>query len=273
MSYSLHLFADTPAAITAAVYTPYLVDRVYGAAITSAAAVAIGVADAAAALHSRHLYCCSAVAVDIAGASTPLAASSFATATTVLSPSLVMSNVCTAPPLLTPYPFTVNVADAAAAGRPTSVPFRCYRCRSPLTVAAGSLLPPPPLLSTSLAISIVWRVPLLLLPFAADGRRRFVATATTVAVDVPCHIDRLHGSTPSLKPPPFAVDVVDAAVPLAAPPPYRSVAIFYRHRQLSLLFAAEEETVAAGHATAAPRRSRKSACFSRARKQVRFWYS
>ena len=112
-----------------------------------------------------------------------------------------MSNVCTAPPLLTPYPFTVNVADAAAAGRPTSVPFRCYRCRSPLTVAAGSLLPP---------------------------------TATTVAVDVPCHIDRLHGSTPSFKPPPFAVDVVDAAVPLAAPPPYRSVAIFYRHRQLSL---------------------------------------
>ena len=155
MSYSLHLFADTPAAITAAVYTPYLVDRVYGAAITSAAAVAIGVPDAAAALHSRHLYCCSAVAVDIAGASAPLAASSFATATTVLSPSLVMSNVCTAPPLLTPYPFTVNVADAAAAGRPTSVPFRCYRCRSPLTVAAGSLLPPPPLLSTSLAISIV----------------------------------------------------------------------------------------------------------------------
>jgi len=232
VSYSLHLFADTPAAITAAVYTPYLVDRVYGAAITSAAAVAIGVADAAAALHSRHLYCCSAVAVDIAGASAPLAASSFATATTVLSPSLVMSIVCTAPPLLTPYPFTVNVADAAAAGRPTSVPFRCYRCRSPPTVAAGSLLPP---------------------------------TATTVAVDVPCHIDRLHGSTPSLKPPPFAVDVVDAAVPLAAPPPYRSVAIFYRHRQLSLLFAAEE-TVAAGHATAAPRCSRKSACFSRARK-------
>ena len=177
MSYSLHLFADTPAAITAAVYTPYLVDRVYGAAITSAAAVAIGVPDAAAALHSRHLYCCSAVAVDIAGASAPLAASSFATATTVLSPSLVMSNVCTAPPLLTPYPFTVNVADAAAAGRPTSVPFRCYRCRSPLTVAAGSLLPPPPLLSTSLAISIVWRIPLLLLPFAAAGRRRFVATA------------------------------------------------------------------------------------------------
>ena len=155
MSYSLHLFADTPAAITAAVDTPYLVDRVYGAAITSTAAVAIGVADAAAALHSRHLYCCSAVAVDIAGASAPLAASSFATATTVLSPSLVTSNVCTAPPLLTPYPFTVNVADAAAAGRPTSVPFRCYRCRSPLTVAAGSLLPPPPLLWTSLAILIV----------------------------------------------------------------------------------------------------------------------
>ena len=78
MSYSLHLFADTPAAITAAVDTPYRVDRVYGAAITSAAAVAIGVADAAAALHSRHLYCCSTVAVDIAGASAPLAASSFA---------------------------------------------------------------------------------------------------------------------------------------------------------------------------------------------------
>ena len=53
MSYSLHLFADISVAITAAVITPYRVNRVYGAAITSAAAVANGVPDAAAALAAQ----------------------------------------------------------------------------------------------------------------------------------------------------------------------------------------------------------------------------
>ena len=99
----------------------------------------------------------------------------------------------------------------------------------PITTLMKLLPPPPPLpqmlIFCSRAIS-VWtplRCSFFSTVVAADtqlNKTRLLRCypATTVAVDVPCHIDRLHGSAISLKPPPFAVDVADAGAPLAAPP-------------------------------------------------------